>query len=1024
MFYARRLPRLAVLALAIAATACGGDDDRSLEDFYPDLPEPTGDAQSVYAGQIDGADELVDGDAAYGMAGDYFIRNSRAQFIIQAATRVIGVVPQGGNLIDVVALDETGAPLTEDHFGELSAIYQVARTCEHDAIEVVRDGSGGGAAVVRATGVTQPNNFINFRGIGVFQIPLEIDPEIGDDIACATTYVLEPDAPTLDVYWTYYNAGDEKVVGPFGTFTDSGGETEVFAPPLGFERLGIDAIASLDERKAIDYAVYQGPGVAYGIVPRFDDATEMSQFSIAGISIMLFGSDTLLGILEEDHWLFSLDADDGFTQRAAVVVGRDAASVERQFLALSGVQAATVTGAVAYDSGAQAAGARVGIYIDTDGDGAIGPDDRIRTYVDPDANGAYAADVEPGSYLVRAEVKDTSRSPVRAIDVPATGVDLALPDPIVFDYTIVDDETGNTIPGRIQVIGEHPAFPDLRLFETFDRLEGVVTTIYSARGTSVDVGGGADRPLVLPAGGDYRIFATHGTEWSAAQLALAPTVDDSGTELEFRLRHVAPTSGYVATEFHQHSIGSPDSPLSRETRINTFVAEGVEFFASTDHDYVSDFQPVIESLDLDDRVRAIPGIEVTPFSYGHFQAFPMELDLDDPSHGAIDHPRGTEGYAMIPGEIFAAARDRGAEVVQVNHPRITAGDFSDLQRYFDRAGLVFDYEARTVMGDPLVATVPFEWMRLPETTIWDDSFDALEVWNGHTIKDSNDDGVRENGQLDVVLRDWFNFLSFGMQITPMGNSDTHTRVKDPAGMPRTYVRVANDSIENASVVDDILDTLAGRGGTPRDVIVTNGPHIEISVAEHQGPAFGQVVEPSNAGTVTLDISVVAPAWAEVDTIEVFVNSTPDSTRKDETWLQPAACFTSRTVASLPASEPCALAPLGPVQTTIELVEVAPGFLRWEGTAQLTLAATDMAMLNRSGAMGTDAWIVVRARGNRALYPVMTADTISADNLAVLVAGDAQAVAAELANTGIPAAAFTSPIYVDFDGGGYRAPFEP
>jgi hypothetical protein len=196
------------------------------------------------------------------------------------------------------------------------------------------------------------------------------------------------------------------------------------------------------------------------------------------------------------------------------------------------------------------------------------------------------------------------------------------------------------------------------------------------------------------------------------------------------------------------------------------------------------------------------------------------------------------------------------------------------------------------------------------------------------------------------------------------------------------------------------------------------------VTEHQGPAFGRVVTASMAGTVTLDITVVAPAWAEVDTIEVFVNSTPDSSLKDETWLQPATCFTSRTIDSLPASEPCALAALGPVQTTIELVEFAPGYFRWEGTAQLTLSAADMATINRAGATGTDAWIVIRARGNRALYPMMTAEAITPDNLATLVTGDAQAVDAELANGGIPAAAFTSPIYVDFDGGGYRAPFEP
>ena len=35
-----------------------------------------------------------------------------------------------------------------------------------------------------------------------------------------------------------------------------------------------------------------------------------------------------------------------------------------------------------------------------------------------------------------------------------------------------------------------------------------------------------------------------------------------------------------------------------------------------------------------------------------------------------------------------------------------------------------------------------------------------------------------------------------------------------------------------------------------------------------------------------------------------------------------------------------------------------------------------------------------------------------------------AMSAALAGKGIPAAAVTAPIFVDFDGGGYRAPFAP
>jgi len=1025
-----RFPLIALLFAVTVAPACGGDDGGvGLDDFLPELPQPTGEPQSVYAGPITSADELIPGAAAHGMVGDFFLRNSRARFVVQSAARVIGVVPQGGNLVDAVAVDANGDDASEDHFGELSPIYQVGRTCEHETVEVLQDGSGGGAAVLRARGRSGINDFINLKAIGVIGIPDEIDPDIGDEIECATTYILYPDSPNLEVYWTFYNASQEfRVEGPFGTLNDTGGESEVFAPTRGFERAGIEALTTLAEASPIDYVVYQAPGVAYGVVPVFDgERAPTSQVTITGVSILLYGAEALLDILNEEHWYFHLEPGDGATHRAMFVVGADGAAVENAFRGFIGDTPATVTGSVAYASGAAATGARIGFYEDVDSDGAIGEDDIIRTYAVPDATGAYTAHMMPGTYLVKAEVYDTARSAVQQVTVAASGAtaDVELPDPVLFDYTVVDDDTGNTIPGRIVVMGSHPAAPDTRLFDTADRRGGVVRMIAAAHGTSIDIGAGADPQLAVPPG-TYRVFATYGTEWSYDSVDIAPTAGDPVAELTFTLRHVAPTPGYLAAEFHQHSLGSPDSVVSRPMRVATFVSEGVEFFASTDHDFVSDFQPIIESLGLGRYVRAIPGLEVTPFAYGHFQAFPIAPDSQDPSGGAVDWARGTAGYAMIPSEIWDAARGAGAEVIQINHPRATSGDFADMMQYFDRAGLVFDYDNSAIDGDPLMGSVPLEWLRLPEDqSIWDDSFDALEVWNGHEMKDSNEDGVRENARLDIVMRDWFNFLSFGMSVTPMGNSDTHKVVSDHTGMPRTMVRVGSDTpddIANEAIVGDVLDTLNGRLDTPKDVIITNGPHITIDASGFTGSPIGSVVDGSG-GSVDLTITAYAADWAEFDTVELFVNSTPNSREKKATWMQPSVCFTNRDIGTLPETEPCVLAPIEPQVMTVGLVEVAPGFSRYEATVSISIAEADMALFNREGAQGTDAWVVVRVRGQRSIFPLME-DGVSSELLSVVTTGDRAAMDAAMYGVGIPAAAVTMPLYIDFDGGGYRAPFAP
>jgi hypothetical protein len=1030
-----RLPRApwSVLFLAtFAGAACDGADARrsgGLDGVLPPLPEPTGDTQAAFAGAItdDRADELVSGPASSGRIGDFYLRNDRARFVIESPARVIGVVPQGGNVVDAVALGTDGEPLSQDHFGEMSAAYLAGRTCEHDTVEILRDGAAGGVAAVRARGRSAVNDYLNIRGLGIISIPDDIDPDIPDEIECATTYVLAPGSAVLEVYFTYFNAGDRQIDGPFASLNDTGGECEAFSPGRGFARSGIDTLDSLVDPSPVDYVLYQCPGVAYGVLPRHDEpGTAHASALIAGVSVLLFGADALLDLLDQESWYFRLEPDAGVTHRVAMVIGYDAASIEAEFRRALGEITAPVAGQVRFDSDAAAAGARVGVFADGDGDGEIGPEDRVVTYLDGDATGAFAGEIATGDYLLRAEVKDVAVSATTPLSLAAAGaqeLELELPSPRRFDYRVVDDETGALIPAKLTVIGAHAAFPDGRLWETYDREVGIVGVVLAPHGTSVDVGDGADPQLVVPPG-EYRIAATRGTEWSAASALLQAAGPDPGAELEFRLRHVAPTPGYISTEFHQHSVGSPDSPVGRYARVATFLVEGVEFFASTDHDYVTDFQPLIEDAGFARELRAIPGIEVTPFTYGHFQAFPLEYDADDPTHGAIDWARGTAGYAMIPGEIFADARGRGAAVIQVNHPR-SGGDL-DIMQYFDRAGLVYDYVARSVAGDPYRAPVPNDWLRLPETSLWDDGFDAVEVWNGFGMADTDADGVREITSLDLVLRDWFNFLSFGMQVTPIGNSDSHTIVRDPIGMPRTYVRVPADApgaLEDAAIVDDVLDTLGGRGDVARDVVVTNGPHIQVTAAGTDGSPIGAVVEPTVDGAITLAIHVVSAEWAQLDTLELFVNATPDTTDDDVTALQPALCLTTRPLAELADTDPCAIAPIAPRALEVRDVDLGGGFHRFEIDAEVELAAADVALVNRDGARGGDAWVVVRVRGTRPIFPVMV-NAVDEDNLDAIVTGDAEALEAALAGRGIPAAAFTAPIYVDFDGGGYSAPFAP
>lgn len=1010
------------LGIAIGLCCACGDNASGLSDYYPVLPPATGAAPQAFAGQVTDASQLVTGPAQSGIVGDFYLKNDVATFIVQSPSRVIGVIPQGGNLVDATLNDGT----TVDQFGELGLMYVLGRTCEPDHIEVVRDGSGGGIAAIRSVGKTGNDDFLNIKGIGILRVDPGVDPDTDDGALCATTYVLAPGDAHVQVYHSLYNAGPDEIAGPMGTIADTGGTTEAWTNTRGFERADIDQIASLGTPHPSDYVVYQGPGVAYGVIPHHDVPTTHTQVLIAGVSVVLNGNSALLDILDPAKYYLHLPTKQGILQRYDVVIGHDGSDIDAYWRTrVKGETLVDIAGKVAFENGVPATGARVGVFLDGNGNGTIDdddtdldgdnqPDDPAITYLDVAPDGTYHGRVaKMGNLFVRAEVKNVGRS---ALQPFAAAVDLTIPAPIHVDFQILDHATGQPIPGRLVVIGTHPAFPDQRLFEVYDRAEGMVTQEHAIRGTTTDLGDGADAPIDLPAGGQYRIYASRGTEWSIASQA----VTASGT-YTFELDHVVPTPGYYATDWHVHQINSPDSPVPSDERVRSAVSAGVEMFAVTDHDFVSDLQPIVEGLHLERLLRVVPGEEATPFAYGHWNAWPLEPDRDSPNGGAIDWARGAAlGQAMTPGELYGALHARGAKMVQVNHPR--GSGLSEFQAAFSRANLKYDFDQRLIFGDYNGADVPNDWLRLPEESLWSDQFNGLEIWNGFFTGDSNGDGLRENRALDGIMHDWLSMLSLGMYVTPAGDSDTHTITTNPLGMPRTYVRVADDSpdaLADGTAVDAVIQTQTGENAAARDVVVTDGPM--IAVTSSGMPALGRVIS-ANGVAATIDVKVYAAEWAAIDTIEVFANTTPAGLEQSpDTTLVPLQCWTSRT--NLDAKDPCMRASIAPAPLTVNLVTLPSGAKRFEAAVQVTYDAEDIA--TRSGATGKDAWLVFRTRGDVGIFPILTTNgAVSDATMPALLGGDWAAIRTALAGKGVQAQAVTAPVFVDFDGGGYRAPFAP
>src|SRR5262249_14158954 len=396
------------LIFAVLAACGGGASGPSLVDFLPPLPQPDGKPPSVFGGAIarSNASELIPGPAATGRVGDYFLRNARVRFVIEAPTRVIGIVPWGGNVVDATFVGP-GPP--GDQLGEIGMVYLLGRTCAHDKVEVLLDGSGGGPAVIRSTGKAAVDDYININALGVLPVPDRLNPDVPDGVECATTYMLKPDSDTLEIAWTLYNPGPNVVKGPFGALNDVGGEIVVFTPGPGFSHLsegGFDAIVG-GAATTVPYTTYQGPDIAYGLIPRVQGG--VAGLVISGASVMLFGASRFLDVLDSTKDPLNLAAGTGRTFRLDLVVAHQGDDVEAAYL--RGQPTTPVSGRVSFAPSGAPARARVPVFRDMNGNGAIDEGvDAVVTTFDPKPDGTFAGVLAPGTYLVRAALPDIARS--------------------------------------------------------------------------------------------------------------------------------------------------------------------------------------------------------------------------------------------------------------------------------------------------------------------------------------------------------------------------------------------------------------------------------------------------------------------------------------------------------------------------------------------------------------------------------------------------------------------------------------
>lgn len=330
--------------------------------------------------------------------------------------------------------------------------------------------------------------------------------------------------------------------------------------------------------------------------------------------------------------------------------------------------------------------------------------------------------------------------------------------------------------------------------------------------------------VMLPPG-RYRLTVSRGMEYESAT-ELVEIGQGVGAVMRAELRRVVNTEGYIGGEFHVHSMPSFDSDVPLDQRALSLAAEGVEVFASTDHDALGDFAPAIREMGLSRHIHWIKGDEITADGFGHFGVYPLPDGVDPATQLTHDEP-------TVMGILARARAVAPGAILQLNHPMWREHPIG----YWNTAG----FDPVTGMSQMELASV----------------FDTVEVWNSHTL----DEDARFNTPVDGVIDAWMATLQIGRGATAVGNSDTHRLSQTPPGWPRTFIRVPAD---DPMRVTDVMVNTGLRAG---DATLTSGPMLRASI---NGVRAGGTVRAVD-GQVTVHIDVEAPSFAPVDRVAVVVN---------------------------------------------------------------------------------------------------------------------------------------------------------
>ncbi len=1017
--------------------------------------------------------DLIGGPMAQGRVGDVLLANERIRVIIQKPRKNAGVNSFGGNIIDA-DLNRSGAG--QDNFGSLFPLVNIEWTVNTYDYEVISDGSDGSAKVLRAKGRIDVYDYLDLDFIGDvaegvagqaitfsnrfddLKNPFDIYGDLKAMSAeVITDYILEPGARGVRIETTFTNEGSDSVEIPMGTFLNGSGQVSMLVPGLGFSPDLMTQVGA--NTPAVIYAGFDEVDVSYGyffdpqqfLDPDTGKPHTTTSVSYSDVTGVIFGEEFLklapLGSGGEPDIHFSIAPSSSRTITSYFVVGDGSAgSVLDEGLRLLGAARRPISGSVVDASGTPVQGATVAIM-----DGAAA----VITYR-TDAQGRFSGDLPTGGDVISRGFGSGRYSVVvdkfgyhlnGTTDAgscdPAT-IDLSTRESASITCTlgergslmlsgpVIDAETGGAIPARLTIVGEDPS-PNkvgsagrFRSTIHWEERFGIVDVKYlTARGT-FDLTGSATLTLEP---GTYRIVVSHGPEYTSDERVVEVPAGGQAVLDGLQLRRAARTPGYVCADFHVHSITSPDSKLNHELRVLSAAAEGLDVLQSSDHDYLTDYAPVLARLE--DRGLIPPGSmqtsvgdEVTPNHYGHLHVFPLDHDPSDPEGGAFDWS-GSNAEEVSPAPDFVwtldemipqLREDPGEEVIMLNHIMdnptglLLATGWVTTPFYQEGFGVA----PLSTYADPLSRRMPAASGGIPSSFgssgLMTTDYNAVELVIGMHLHDT-----------EMLYRSaiptWFNLLNLGQIVAATADSDSHRGAANPMGLPRNFIAHSVDPRDGMGGSHDAIGLEEyARNINALRVSVSAGPVVMVRAVGADGDSaeIGGTVSGSKA---TFTVEVSAPSWGWFDTIEIYANTEPIP-------VDDATDMPMQGTAADPAEF------YKPYHTPRYTYQPERSFKLSDGTLENWTEEEGVITASVTFEMNVaeDTWVVAMARGTpstegyRSLFPIVTYALVDAkDAPEIFDPADLTAFHAD-PRVGASAWGLANPIFIDADGGGFAAKY--